>query len=176
MIVDITGRKYGRLTVIRRSDSKIQKCITWDCRCDCGQSIKVKGKDLKSGKIKECKTCKKKNDDMVDFEKIIDYGIYGIYVEDNLYYIGMTMRDFKERFSEHIAAINNKNLINSQQKFLYAQIRTDESNGKEYEFKIIENCGEKKLSKKEVELLEEFAIKIMKPKYNYCGVKVPYKY
>lgn len=32
-LIDMTGQKFGRLTVIRRHDSK-----RWECKCDCGNT------------------------------------------------------------------------------------------------------------------------------------------
>lgn len=35
------------------------------------------------------------------------YGVYGIYINNELVYIGMTMRDFETRWQEHIAKIKS---------------------------------------------------------------------
>lgn len=34
-------------------------------------------------------------------------GIYGIYIDDELVYIGMTLRNFEQRFNEHKSRMNN---------------------------------------------------------------------
>lgn len=166
MIVNLVNQKFGRLTVIRQAGTKIQKCLTWECKCSCGALVLVKGKDLKSGKIHGCKKCSKK-DILIDFSKYSQYGIYGIYVEDNLYYVGMTMRAFNERFKEHKEFINNPEKKNPQQFYLYKQIRQDILNHKNYEFRILEDCGLKQLNKHEVELLEKLTIRLLNPKFNY---------
>jgi len=49
--VDITGQKFGRLTVIHRCEDQRTK---WLCRCDCGQTVVVFGKNLKKGHTKSC--------------------------------------------------------------------------------------------------------------------------
>lgn len=53
MIVDITGRRYGRLTVLGRSGAK-EKNSTWRCRCECGNECVVQYGNLKSGHTKSC--------------------------------------------------------------------------------------------------------------------------
>ncbi len=54
LIKDLTGQKFGKLTVI--NDSKIRKNnkVIWNCRCDCGNIVQVRGNDLKNGKILSC--------------------------------------------------------------------------------------------------------------------------
>lgn len=47
-LVDLTGKKFGRLTVIERSESK------WLCKCDCGNTKLVNGGHLVSGDTKSC--------------------------------------------------------------------------------------------------------------------------
>ena len=51
--VDITGQRFGRWTVIKRSET-IKKQTTWLCKCDCGTIKSVRGSDLKSGKSVSC--------------------------------------------------------------------------------------------------------------------------
>ena len=52
-LVDITGKRYGRLTVIGRT-TKIGKDPTWNCICDCGNTCIVQGNNLKNGHTKSC--------------------------------------------------------------------------------------------------------------------------
>lgn len=51
---DLTGRKFGRLTVIERSSSNKKREATWLCVCDCGNSKIVSGNQLRSGHTKSC--------------------------------------------------------------------------------------------------------------------------
>lgn len=50
---DITGEKFGRLTVIKRVENRKQNngrsVVQWLCRCDCGNEVKVTGDGLKNG-------------------------------------------------------------------------------------------------------------------------------
>ena len=52
--VDIQGKKYGRLTVIKEAGRDKWGQIMWECKCECGNSCFVKGADLRSGNTKSC--------------------------------------------------------------------------------------------------------------------------
>ena len=51
--IDITGEKYGRLTVIEKAESKNGK-TRWLCQCDCGNTVHVSSRSLVSGNTKSC--------------------------------------------------------------------------------------------------------------------------
>lgn len=53
-LVDLTGKKFGRLTVTRRNGSDKRKRAMWLCKCGCGNKITVRGTDLTNGKTKSC--------------------------------------------------------------------------------------------------------------------------
>ncbi len=53
-IKDLSGMRYGRLTVLRLSDKKIGAGTMWDCQCDCGNAITVRRSSLVSGNTKSC--------------------------------------------------------------------------------------------------------------------------
>ena len=50
---DLTGNKYGRLTVVSRAESKTRR-IKWNCICECGNTSIVSGENLMSGHTKSC--------------------------------------------------------------------------------------------------------------------------
>ena len=51
--IDMTGRKYGRLTAIGLD--RIENGHTfWKFRCDCGKTVVIDGWGARSGKIKSC--------------------------------------------------------------------------------------------------------------------------
>ena len=52
-LVDLNGRKIGRLTVIKRDGSQNKKAM-WLCECDCGKQIRVLGSSLISGNTRSC--------------------------------------------------------------------------------------------------------------------------
>lgn len=58
-VVDITGNKYGRLTVLsyeglKRTNDKGHLCAYWRCKCECGNEITVLGTSLRSGNTLSC--------------------------------------------------------------------------------------------------------------------------
>lgn len=50
---DLTNQKFGHLTPISWERNE-QKDIYWNCKCDCGNEVKVKAGNLKSGQIQSC--------------------------------------------------------------------------------------------------------------------------
>ena len=54
-IIDMTGKKFGRLTVVEFDpNKKINNKAYWICKCDCGNILSVRGQDLRQGKTKSC--------------------------------------------------------------------------------------------------------------------------
>ena len=52
-LIDLTGQRFGMLTVLRRAESRNGK-VCWTCRCDCGSTIEVSGNNLKRGHTVSC--------------------------------------------------------------------------------------------------------------------------
>ena len=50
---DLTGKRFGRLTVVRRI-SPVGSKVRWLCRCDCGTMKDVIAYELTSGKTRSC--------------------------------------------------------------------------------------------------------------------------
>jgi len=57
--IDLAGRKFGNLTILRRDECKSHN-IKWICKCDCGNVCSVAGVHLKSGHTKSCGCIHKK--------------------------------------------------------------------------------------------------------------------
>ncbi|MGR6911783.1 hypothetical protein RCJ96_22895 [Bacillus sp. BSL6] len=51
---DLTGKKFNRLTVIKKFGLNKHKKITWLCCCDCGTKKVVLGASLVNGQTKSC--------------------------------------------------------------------------------------------------------------------------
>ena len=51
---DLTGQKFGRLTVIDRAEKYKDGHAMWLCRCECGNEKAILEKCLKNGKTKSC--------------------------------------------------------------------------------------------------------------------------
>ena len=67
--IDLTGQKFGRLTVIKRAENK-GKRVAWLCKCECGNEIVIIGGNLKNGSTKSCGCYKKEMYDSEEFKKI----------------------------------------------------------------------------------------------------------
>lgn len=52
-IIDITGLKFGRLTVVKYSGIS-RHYATWECICDCGRIVTVAGVSLRKGNTTSC--------------------------------------------------------------------------------------------------------------------------
>ncbi len=53
-VVDLAGKKFGRLTVIERAGSDKRKHALWLCECECGVRCIVSGDRLTTGNTKSC--------------------------------------------------------------------------------------------------------------------------
>jgi hypothetical protein len=53
-VIDLTGQRFGRLTVVKRQGTSKDGQKTYLCRCDCGTERVVKSGNLRSGKTKSC--------------------------------------------------------------------------------------------------------------------------
>lgn len=61
-IKDLTGQRFGTLTVERRSERFVEypsrgKRYLWQCRCDCGQTVYRLAEKLRAGRECACKEC-----------------------------------------------------------------------------------------------------------------------
>lgn len=63
--VDLVGKKFGRLTVIKDTGERPSRNVVYECQCDCGNTKKVYGSNLKSGKSKSCGCLKGAAKDLV---------------------------------------------------------------------------------------------------------------
>ena len=58
---DLTGMRFGSLTVLCKTDQRKNKRVIWKCMCDCGNIAMVDTDSLVRGSTKSC-GCMKKND------------------------------------------------------------------------------------------------------------------
>jgi len=49
--IDLTHKRYGRLVVLQASISRKKY---WDCKCDCGKSVTVRGDSLRKERTRSC--------------------------------------------------------------------------------------------------------------------------
>lgn len=68
--IDLIGKRFGKLTVLSLCEEKSNNGIlVWECKCDCGNTIYVRGGNLKNGHTKSC-GCKAKEDRLNRYEDI----------------------------------------------------------------------------------------------------------
>lgn len=53
-VIDLTGKKFGRLMVVERNGATKSGNAVWLCKCDCGNESNVESSKLTSGKTKSC--------------------------------------------------------------------------------------------------------------------------
>lgn len=52
--IDLSGRKFGRLTVIGRDHNNRKNKIVWKCKCECGKELLTVGWPLTSYRTRSC--------------------------------------------------------------------------------------------------------------------------
>ena len=77
-IKDLTGQKFGFLTVIKDSGERKNHNVVWLCQCECGNTSKVLTTNLKNGSTLSC-GCIKKSFGETKIESILK--------ENNIQYI-----------------------------------------------------------------------------------------
>lgn len=53
-LLDLTGQRFGRLTVASRADNGNDGSPRWLCKCDCGNVCTVRSSNLKRGQTQSC--------------------------------------------------------------------------------------------------------------------------
>ena len=59
--IDLSGRRFGRLQVIKQTDQRDGSGIVWHCRCDCGQEVDVPARNLLHRGTVSCGCRRKQN-------------------------------------------------------------------------------------------------------------------
>lgn len=64
-LLDLSGQRFGRLTVIKKGKNHItsggHNITTWLCKCDCGNEVQVASQKLRKGHTTSCGCQKKEN-------------------------------------------------------------------------------------------------------------------
>ena len=95
--IDLTNKRFNRLKVISINKEKInKKSIYWNCLCDCGKYISVRGDSLRNKNTQSCgcyriEQTKKKNK---RFNRYLLYDNYGIGYLDNKNIFYFDIEDF----------------------------------------------------------------------------------
>lgn len=59
-IIDLTGRRYGRLTVLEIDKERTSRKTYWICQCGCGNKKSIRGDSL--GRVQSCGCLKREQD------------------------------------------------------------------------------------------------------------------
>lgn len=59
--IDLSGKKFNRLTVVEKVGKDKNGKILWKCHCDCGNEIVVRGQALRRGDSQSCGCLSKEN-------------------------------------------------------------------------------------------------------------------
>ena len=52
--IDLTGKKFGKLTALEPVGKNKRREIMWLCQCDCGNQIVVSGYQMRRNHTKSC--------------------------------------------------------------------------------------------------------------------------
>jgi hypothetical protein len=72
---DLTNQEFGKLIVLKRVEDKIynnRKFVQWECKCKCGNHIKVISDNLKSGNTQSCGFCENNSHGNIAIEKLLN--------------------------------------------------------------------------------------------------------
>lgn len=109
-LIDLTGKKFRRLTVIRRSiDDKWRQSrqARWLCRCECGKEKIINGSSLREGYTKSCGCL---NKELAGSRKRLLSGLSNMRNLISAYKIGATKRGLEYNLTEEqFAELTKKN-------------------------------------------------------------------
>ena len=69
-IIDLTGKRFGRLVVIERDKTSSTRNLKWKCKCDCGNECYVLRSCLQSGETRSCGCLHKETNHLVHTKDI----------------------------------------------------------------------------------------------------------
>lgn len=53
-LIDLTGKRFGRLLVLRRNGTASDGTPLWECQCECGNIRNIRGTSLRKGNALSC--------------------------------------------------------------------------------------------------------------------------
>jgi len=98
VLIDLSGKKFGRLSVLKRIENNKWGHTCWLCKCDCGSDIKISGNSLKQKNTQSC-GCLNKELSAARRKKDITLIFY-----DDLNIVGIKLT------KDHVAIINKEDL------------------------------------------------------------------
>lgn len=71
-VIDIVGKTFGKLLVLRIDDSNDSIRIKWICKCECGNIVSVFGENLNTGNTSSCGCLRKESASAIGKSRIHD--------------------------------------------------------------------------------------------------------
>ena len=162
--IDLTGQKFGKLTVIEKSDKKtVSGRAHWLCLCECGNKVIVNSNHLRSGSIKSCGCLHKHPNNFIDLtgqkfgkltviERDMQYRDKGVYWKcicecgNEKTILGKTLRSGATKSCGCLrrivpSKVNTKNLIGQKFGKLTVIEKTEKSSCNGVIWKCICECG-----------------------------------
>ena len=93
LMIDLSGKKFGRLSVITQSGSQCRRAM-WVCLCECGKQLVVSGKELRNGHTRSCGCLQRDSVIKKNFK-------HGFSERDNCHRLYRIWADMKKRCSNH---------------------------------------------------------------------------
>lgn len=77
-LIDLTGEKFGRLTVLKRGENEPRSNgsfqVRWICKCDCGNEVLVRAAEIKGGRTQSCGCLRNEQSSARAIEKFTKHG------------------------------------------------------------------------------------------------------
>ena len=108
-------------------------------------------------------------------------GIYGIYVDNELVYIGKTTQSFQKRFNQHKRLMDYPDDSETQYE-MYYELAVARAQGKSVQLRpliiaeYIPYDSLYDLTNRDLESMEMALIWCYRPRYNICGIQKPYRF
>lgn len=143
-VIDLTGKTYGRLTVISRGKNDRRRQARWWCRCECGLGVLKKGSPLRRGEVRSCGCLELENRLKNCGKRKIKHGLY----EHPLYYKFQSIiaRCYREGASDYTRYGGRGIKVcdewrGSTEKFIHWAIESGWEEGKNLSVDRIDNDG-----------------------------------
>lgn len=95
---DLTGNRYGKLTVIKRAYKNGSRNTYWLCKCDCGKETTVSAQHLKDGHTTSCGCVHKESlKNSVTTHGLPKHPLYKIYKAMK----ERTMKEYNKRYKNY---------------------------------------------------------------------------
>jgi hypothetical protein len=61
LFIDLTGKRFGKLTVLEYTNERRNGSVMWLCKCDCGNTKLIRQQNLTKGNTVSCGCFRKEN-------------------------------------------------------------------------------------------------------------------